>query len=438
MQFDPYQQQSGGDASTLGSKSETGDDQSIFNSSQTLPRIFDAGLELESLCRSEISGGKNTSIGFPPTCLPIVRLLAGNHCCVDCGDDRMTNLQYGSMGYGTLLCHDCAHRHSSTSGEESNVKHLKDEHWSLRSTLTMLEGSNNQMIDYVKHKPHWRPPSSGKNGSGQAYSEGDLAFLQIYKSKGAAMYRKDIAKKVDDKFYSSITNMRNEDAAREERLQGRNRTRRDPFETMGAGEIPGFFTNASNQSTDANGAGIVAGEDAALGDAAFRSSVTVNARVGERRGRNTSTLMKHEAPSKDRIKDRINTRRSMNSSIASTHQFTAREDSVKADAYTARNLQPDQSTNNVIASRYIPHSSRRRESDHGLGLVGEVGDTSIQDRYDYDDNTAIGEASYQRPSVQQNWTNQEEDEQTHVSHWSRSQANAPRLGMYRRTSATGK
>lgn len=152
----PYQQDDDASASTLGSKSGSGDGdgdgyaQSISNNSQPLPRIFDAGLELESLCRAEISGGENDSIGeytnaglifpinadaltcvthknglfrkllgFPPTCLQIVRLLIGNHCCVDCGDERSDSLQFASIGYGTILCYECAHRHATTAGEVS-------------------------------------------------------------------------------------------------------------------------------------------------------------------------------------------------------------------------------------------------------------------------------------------------------------------------------
>ena len=115
------------EASTLGSKSfdgEGGDSISngsnaqgfIPSNSLALPRIVTASDELESLCRAEMSGGNDARIlGFPPTCLPIVRLLAGNHCCVDCGDEDQDRLRYASIGYGTLLCQECAHRHAVMS-----------------------------------------------------------------------------------------------------------------------------------------------------------------------------------------------------------------------------------------------------------------------------------------------------------------------------------
>ena len=89
------------DASTLGSKSAVEDYSEILGATPSLPRIFNAGIELESLCRAEMSGGRGSIIGFPPTCLPIVMLLAGNHCCVDCGDERVERLEYASIGYGT-------------------------------------------------------------------------------------------------------------------------------------------------------------------------------------------------------------------------------------------------------------------------------------------------------------------------------------------------
>mmetsp|Transcript_38090 Transcript_38090/g.79843 ORF Transcript_38090/g.79843 Transcript_38090/m.79843 type:complete len:179 (-) Transcript_38090:365-901(-) len=89
------------------------------NGSRAIPRIVTAGDELESLCRAEMSGGSNSSIlGFPPTCLPIVSLLGGNHCCVDCGDEEPDRLGWASIGYGTLLCMECAHRHAAMADDK--------------------------------------------------------------------------------------------------------------------------------------------------------------------------------------------------------------------------------------------------------------------------------------------------------------------------------
>ena len=84
--FDPYNSNPGADFLTAA------DDLSLAETTGTsslqLPRIVTCGDEMESLCRAEMSsGGLHTISGFPPMCLPIVRLLGGNHCCVDCGEE---------------------------------------------------------------------------------------------------------------------------------------------------------------------------------------------------------------------------------------------------------------------------------------------------------------------------------------------------------------
>ena len=124
-------QQQNDDASTLGSRGldagVRGDDASLLhdgNAADALPRIMTAGHELESFCRAELSGGDASIRGYPPTCLKIVRLLAGNHCCVDCGDEASGRLLYASVGYGTLLCRECAHRHVTVMAEVSGFTNI--------------------------------------------------------------------------------------------------------------------------------------------------------------------------------------------------------------------------------------------------------------------------------------------------------------------------
>jgi len=115
------------DVSTIGPTSMEDDDQSpSYNSSRSLPRIVDAGAELELMCRAEMAGDDKhrPKSGFPPSCLPIVRLLAGNQCCVDCGYDQSNGLNYASIGYGTILCQHCAHRHMTLSREVSVYRSL--------------------------------------------------------------------------------------------------------------------------------------------------------------------------------------------------------------------------------------------------------------------------------------------------------------------------
>lgn len=117
---DPYDNKHEDDESTLESKESLGGGELDDSNHYALPRMVTAGDELESLCRAEMSGGNDSSVfGFPPTCLPIVRMLAGNHCCVDCGDEDQSRLTYASIGYGTILCQECAARHVSMSDQVS-------------------------------------------------------------------------------------------------------------------------------------------------------------------------------------------------------------------------------------------------------------------------------------------------------------------------------
>mmetsp|Transcript_5812 Transcript_5812/g.9165 ORF Transcript_5812/g.9165 Transcript_5812/m.9165 type:complete len:520 (-) Transcript_5812:58-1617(-) len=469
---DPYHDND--EASTLGSKSFDGEgEDSISNGSHAqgftpsnthaLPRIVTASDELESLCRAEMSGGNDARIvGFPPTCLPIVRLLAGNHCCVDCGDEDQDRLRYASIGYGTLLCQECAHRHAVMSEGESNIKSLEEDPWNLRSTLALLEGSNTKMLDYVKHKPRWRPPKGNK--SSEVLSEDALAFKQIYLSKGAGAYRKDLGRKVDDIFYSRITAMREHDAAKEELLQIMALTvsPRDPFRQIfeqndvSPEDIPGFFANIASRG----GGGVTDGSGSNVG--AISSAIKARGSVG-RKGRNMSTpLMKHESPSMNLIKERINSRRSMNSSILmDQHVLPAAEDDdqwgdlhandVNVNAHSVAPFSSEEpestgkSNSKNIADGYLPQSSRqslpqqssrRQSSDYGMGLVGEVGDTSIQGQHD--DQTSIGGGSYPRLPMEQKWSNHDHGEdQTMASYSSRAEAPPAPLGTYRRLSSAG-
>ena len=112
------------DTSTLG------DDASQSFALPRLPRVTNAGEELEQICIKEFeakqvsNGEQNSTPGFPINCLPVVKLFAGNHCCVDCGDNSADALEYGSIGYGTLLCQECACRHTVNTQDQSNIKSL--------------------------------------------------------------------------------------------------------------------------------------------------------------------------------------------------------------------------------------------------------------------------------------------------------------------------
>lgn len=314
----PYSKNDQDDASSLGS-GDYGGGSVTSDGCRPFPRIFDAGVELESLCRAEISGGEEAAatLGFPPLCLPIARLLSGNICCVDCGEENADVLRYASIGYGTMLCRDCATRHATESGEESNVRHLGEEHWSLRSALAILEGGNTRMLDYVKHKPRWRPP---KGRSNESYPEDILAFKQVYLSDAAAKYRKNLARRVDAVFHDRIAALRREDAAKEEMSQVVDVSCRDPFQRifernkMSMDEIPVFFNSDSPQANDAGDILSRGGRTAFRYDGGGVLDATGRF-AGPRKGRNMPAPLMKEAPNIDLIKQRINMRRAMNSTI---------------------------------------------------------------------------------------------------------------------------
>jgi hypothetical protein len=316
------------------------------------------------------------------------------------------------------VCGGTKRQHVTETGEESNVRHLRDEHWSLRSILSIFEGGNTHMLDYVKRRPRWRPP---KGKSNELYSRDILAFKQVYLSAAAATYRKNLAKKADAIFYGRITALRHEDAAREELLQAVDFSRRDPFQqifeqnNMSGDNIPGFFQSDSPHANDSTAA--IRG----AGGAAVRNGGASSSKKGRTL---TAPLMKHEAPNIELIKQRINLRRAMNPSI-NTNQHTpaiGADESGGAQKFSFRaNMSPGNPTqsSNALASQ----RPRWRPSDHGA-FIGEVGDTSIHGQYD--GHVSVGPLSIQ----QELWSRTDlDEEQTMISspHSKKAQ-----IGMYRR------
>ena len=292
-------------------------------------------------------------------------------------------------------------QHVIESGVESNVRHLRDEHWSLRSTLAILEGGNTQMLDYVKHRPRWRPP---KGKSNESYGPIE-AFKQVYLSAAAATYRKNLAKKSHAVFYGRITALRHEDAAKEELLMAVDFSRRDPFQhifeqnNMSGDDIPGFFKSDAPQDASA--------VPRRAGGAAVRNGGASSPKKGRTL---TAPLMKHEVPNIELIKLRINSRRAMNPSI-NANQHT--QDPFRPNMSPGN---PNPSSNALASQR-----SRWRPSDHGA-FIGEVGDTSIHDKY----ALSIQQELWSRTDL--------DDEQTMISYSSRSHSKNAQIGTYHRQS----
>jgi len=339
-----------------------------------IPRIADAGTELDSVCRAEISSNTTTSgnkmnLGFPPLCLSLVRLLSGNQCCVDCGEEQSDRLIYASVGYGTLLCTDCAYRHRTITPDESDVGHLLNEHWDLHSTLALFEGGNTNMLEFVKNKPGWKPSNKDKGSS--IDPEDILAFKQVYLSHAASVYRKLLTSRTDKVKYIRINAMRQEDAAKEEVMDFSSYHRQsDPIQRI---------LEQNNMSEDDVSGGL------------FKTT----AKPGEREDkaglseRTTGGVKQpHVAPNIDLIKQRINMRRAMNPSINALNQGVdevAESEDGRSEMFMYRANssleQPTQQSANdtTVASQQQVRLRMRRSS---ADLIGEVGDTSNHNQYD--------------------------------------------------------
>lgn len=307
---------------------------------------------------------------------------------------------------------------------------LVDDMWNLRSTLALLEGSNTKMLEYVKHKPRWRPPKGI-----QDESEDVMAFKQIYLSKAAGTYRNNLGKRVDNIFFSQVTAMREEDAAKEEQLQKMAVSATpDPFvriyeqNNLSGDEIPDFLARTADTNISAEGEGA---------DGSAEALFTSKARVGRKGNNKPSILLQRESSNFDIIRERINSRRNMNK----TMRQSVSDENIMGDrsrkSSEGSNTSPGVPRSNSIAEQYmpsshrrLPQSSQRKSSDHSVGLVGEVNDASIAQ---LDDQMSLGASSYGHMVVHQQWSNQREEDQERsiVSYSSRSQANAPQLGMYR-------
>jgi len=268
------------------------------------------------------------------------------------------------------------------------------------------------MLDYVKHRPRWRPP---KGKSNESYSQDVLAFKQVYFSAAAATYRKNLAKRADAVFCGRITALRHEDAAKEELLLAVDFSRRDPFQhifeqnNMSGDDIPGFFQSDSPQANDATAV------PRRAGGAAVRNGGASSPKKGRTL---TAPLMKHEVPNIELIKQRINSRRAIN---ANQHTPAIGADEPGGDQKVPfrPNMSPGNPTpsSNALASQRL----RWRPSNHGA-FIGEVGDTSIHDKY----ALSIQQEFWSRTDL--------DDEQTMISYSSRSHSKNAQIGTYRRQS----
>ena len=166
---------------------------------------------------------------FPEDVLQIVQLLPGNNKCCDCGcvwNQTGENTIYGNPYYGVLVCKECAFRHI-TKGDETSfngdtqVIPLQYGNWSLPNILSMIEGGNQALIDYIfihenKSKKQRRASMTLVRRNGllvseqielfdkrsslpETVKEGDTfgsEFERVYGSKYVASYRKLLSDRI--------------------------------------------------------------------------------------------------------------------------------------------------------------------------------------------------------------------------------------------------
>lgn len=396
-------------ASTIGS--EGGDDASFAAQSFALPRIAratNAGDELDQICKAEFQS--TLFPGFPLKCLPIVKLLPGNHCCVDCGDQEQEGLVYGSVGYGTLLCKECAFRHITNTEEQSEVKSLTDDIWDLHSILSLFEGGNTQMLEYIKDKPRWR----AKGKSNKEDSEDVISFKQIYLSKAATAYRTNLANKVEHVYQNRMEALKEDATKREERAIKRSIKHRNPFmnilemNDVSPDDIPGIFNNANT---------------------GFRKYAPRTTRIikEEEEGPSSATAYTPDAAQVDRIKQRINAKFSRNGSTG--------------DYSNSRAGQPRSNPHqeDYPPTRYLPQAQGGRR--RSIELVGEVGGVFIQGQDEDISTTKFVTADLQtedflnteKPQIREFWLHHQEDQYKNT-HAPRSNAI---LGTYNRRGSGG-
>jgi len=208
--------------------------------------------------------------------------------------------------------------------------------------------------------------------------------------------------------------------------------------------VPGFFDlSAGGRHSEQDVANRIASNRAGMGgatDADVAASAPAPGLGKKGRRGSLSSMSRHEAPSVEMIKKKIERRRSMCSVNSMTRSLSP------AAPSGAGRLGPNNVTS--IAAAYLPQGNRKnfargsRRMIEDYGVVGEVGDTSLQKVED--DQVSVGANSYQRMSVlsmgQKTWASkpktrvQHDDDGTIATFQSRAvgAANMAPLGTYRR------
>ncbi|GFH60149.1 hypothetical protein CTEN210_16625 [Chaetoceros tenuissimus] len=159
---------------------------------------------------------------FPRSLFRIISLFQGNEKCCDCAEGfRPSDKIWASISYGTLLCESCAMRHFNVQikinleEEEEVLKQIDKGTWDFVSIITMLEGGNKKMIDYMgthdksfkslQTKTSKRKMSLVHSATVKGHATDDeTSFKTIYSCKAAQSYRKDLAHRVSDSMSKDL------------------------------------------------------------------------------------------------------------------------------------------------------------------------------------------------------------------------------------------
>ena len=205
------------------------------NPTRQIPNVFDMAQTLDMLSVKSKSMD-TSSVGpaqldssleinkFPEHLLLIVYSLLGNKMCVDCHSRK--NLTWASVGYGTVMCEQCAFDHLSSglTSKHSAPKSLDKTSWNLREVIALLEGGNAQFLrcigaDYKAFDEQNRRSSTGNNkpikpkqtrrnsfistissshASASNSGKPDEKDLDKYKKKHVKIYMKKLSDRVDE------------------------------------------------------------------------------------------------------------------------------------------------------------------------------------------------------------------------------------------------
>jgi len=154
---------------------------------------------------------------LPEVILRFVSLLPGNDRCCDCaGPFRNVSSLWASVSYGILLCEQCAFVHINNCEKtkfDEMLKPITNGNWNYPSIIAMVEGSNRNIIKYMKkhdrsfkalHKktPKRRHSLIVSIVKDNKRAEED-AFSTLYNSKAAISYRKSLLQRISDVLHHS-------------------------------------------------------------------------------------------------------------------------------------------------------------------------------------------------------------------------------------------